>query len=104
MSKPYSLYVARGEYQAYAEEAFYNANKNYTLLFTHEPPDGFAEVPEGVMGVLSEAEKRWLAERKVKVNLEAMKRQAAAITELMETFISAFEAELKKEKEGAENA
>lgn len=103
MSKKYSLYVARGEYRAYEREAFYDPNKDYTLLFTHEPPEGFIEVPEGTMGALSPAERRWLTECKLAVNLEVMKQQSAAITELMEAFIAAFEAELKKGKEDIEN-
>lgn len=104
MNTKYSLYVARGEYRAYANETFYNANQNHTLLFTQDRPDGFMEVPECAMGALTEAEKRWLAERKTAINLEAMKRQATAITQLMEAFIAAFEAELEKGKENAENA
>lgn len=104
MDTKYSLYVARGEHPAYTSEAFYNANQNHTLLFTQDQPDGFMKVPECVMGALTEAEKRWLAERKTAINLEAMKRQATAITQLMEAFIAAFEAELEKGKESAENA
>lgn len=103
MNKEYSLYVARGEHRAYESEAFYSANRNYTLIFANAQPNGFIKVPDGAMGALTEAEKQWLARRKADINLETMKRQAAEIVELMEAFILTFEAALDEEKEGAEN-
>lgn len=96
----YKLYIGRLENMPEkAEFSYYSAESKYLLVYSSVAIDGMKEVPLVNHSKLTDAERKWLLGCKTTVNLRAMKENQKEYTDLLDSVLDAFEAELKAESE-----
>lgn len=81
---------------------FYSSSSGKVLIYGEEKKyKGFSEVLDE--NILSSEEKHWLAESKIKVASEYIKKNKEEIEKRANVFLDAWEEELKKEEERQSN-
>lgn len=104
MEEKYALYISKQKkIPKSAEYSFYNSRKDHLLVFTNKKPGkGFYPVPESLSDRLSEEEKEWLFQSKVKVHKKHIASHEDYYLDLFQRFMDQLKVELEIEKQKAE--